>query len=177
MVRPAMPDRLPEPLRLSDVADSARALGAASFAAMIGAPYVLVGSAHEPGESDGPWHYTTDSHAAPGAVPETALESAIVIPIKKARVDDLPGVVLVGRATTNDIHLDSPSVSKLHARIHETATGLSVSDAGSRNGTTLDGRPVGNETAIRVFAVIAFGQRSFTVQDTASLYGLLKKMR
>lgn len=167
---------VPEVLRLAEVADMARALGAVSFKQWLGASFVLVGSEHEPEEQGAKWSYSTARHAAHGAVPVTALETAIVIPVKKARPDFFPGVVLVGRASSNDICLDSASVSKLHARLHESPDGLAISDADSRNGTLLNGKPVVGDMAVRVFSVVTFGRRSFTVQDVPSLHSFLRKM-
>lgn len=161
---------------LTEVADRARMHALPQFEAWIGAPFVLVGAPNEPDEKPGEWIYSTAAHKSRGALPQAALEGTIVIPIKKARPDIFPGVVLVGRAASNDVQLDSPSVSKLHARIRLGDDGLFVSDAGSRNGTEINGKPVQGEAPLRAFAVVTFGRRRFTVQDTASLHKLVGKM-
>jgi len=48
----------------------------------------------------------------------------------------VPGaIVTVGRDQNNDIVIDHPSVSKLHAKIRQDEQGLYLSDLGSTNGT------------------------------------------
>ncbi len=48
----------------------------------------------------------------------------------------------VGRARSNDIHLDDPAVSSHHAAILWMAGTAFVQDLGSTNGTLLNGEPV-----------------------------------
>ncbi len=58
------------------------------------------------------------------------------------QIEDRP--VTIGRAHDNDISLDDPSASSLHARIVETpgGEGRTLEDLGSRNGTFLNSRRV-----------------------------------
>jgi hypothetical protein len=58
--------------------------------------------------------------------------------------------ILVGRAPSADLRLDDARVSRLHARIEMRDDGVYVEDLGSRNGTTVEGEPVG---ASRLLAV------------------------
>ncbi|MGC8723322.1 MAG: sigma 54-interacting transcriptional regulator [Acidobacteriota bacterium] len=51
-------------------------------------------------------------------------------------------LVLIGRAPSNDLVLDSPSVSGHHARLTRTGEGWTLEDLGSRNGVLLSGRKV-----------------------------------
>ena len=54
-----------------------------------------------------------------------------------------PPLVRIGRAADNDIVLESPAVSRYHARISYTAEGAPVlADAGSTNGTYINGEVV-----------------------------------
>ena len=50
--------------------------------------------------------------------------------------------ILVGRAPSADLRLDDPRISRLHARIEMRDDGVYVEDLGSRNGTSVDGKPV-----------------------------------
>ena len=67
------------------------------------------------------------------------------------RVEDTGAVVsltgevtIVGRGRSVDVHLDDPSVSLLHAEIVRRGPYAYVADLGlSRNGTRVNGRPVG----------------------------------
>jgi len=68
----------------------------------------------------------------------------------------------VGRGVDNDLVLDSPKVSRLHAHLWREAGSVWVADAGSSNGTTIDGFPIDAATAIDQGSVIAFGSVAFT---------------
>ena len=50
--------------------------------------------------------------------------------------------ITVGRATNNDIVLELNSVSKCHAVLSHVGDDYSIADAGSSNGTKLNGRPL-----------------------------------
>lgn len=50
--------------------------------------------------------------------------------------------ILIGRATSNDVVLADPSVSRRHARIEHGAQGYEVIDLGSANGLTVNGLKV-----------------------------------
>ena len=54
------------------------------------------------------------------------------------------GTSSVGRGETARISVDDPSVSRRHALLTVGRDGVAVADAGSTNGTTLDGDPVGS---------------------------------
>jgi pSer/pThr/pTyr-binding forkhead associated (FHA) protein len=58
--------------------------------------------------------------------------------------------VSVGRSESNDVVIDNASVSRFHALIHhDTRTEeWKITDAGSRNGTMLDGVKVGREQTV-----------------------------
>jgi DNA segregation ATPase FtsK/SpoIIIE, S-DNA-T family len=58
------------------------------------------------------------------------------------------GVTLLGRDTISGVRIDDPAVSRRHAVLTVTAAGVTVYDAGSRNGTTLDGASVGAEPVL-----------------------------
>jgi len=67
-------------------------------------------------------------------------EPHFMVPIEKRRGSEDAMAVSVGRSRTNDIVLRHPSVSKNHAKFHVDRIGaMSVSDAGSRNHTLVNG--------------------------------------
>jgi len=84
------------------------------------------------------------------------------------------GKVFVGRTNTNDIVLDDARISKLHAYFDLDADGqaVSVADAGSTNGTRLDGEPLPPRvsTPISFGQVVAFGPFVFSFVSTADVY-------
>jgi sigma-B regulation protein RsbU (phosphoserine phosphatase) len=51
---------------------------------------------------------------------------------------------VVGRAAEADLCLDDPSVSRRHAELEPGPTGWTIRDLGSRNGTRVNGRDVGD---------------------------------
>ncbi|MFD8573057.1 FHA domain-containing protein [Streptomyces sp. NPDC059639] len=54
------------------------------------------------------------------------------------------GQIRIGRSADADVCLDDPDVSRLHCAVTLTADGrVTVADLGSTNGTTLEGRPLG----------------------------------
>lgn len=71
----------------------------------------------------------------------------------------LPGVHLAGRSEEADIQLAHDSISRRHARIHNTDSGVWVEDLNSSNGTYVQGRriegsvPVGLGEEIRLGAI------------------------
>jgi predicted component of type VI protein secretion system len=62
---------------------------------------------------------------------------------KQARVIELtPGVYSVGRSAGSDIRIEDPSLSTTHARILVQGGKVVIRDAGSTNGTFINGAPV-----------------------------------
>lgn len=68
--------------------------------------------------------------------------------------------VLVGRASSADLRLDDPQVSRLHARIEMRDDGVYVQDLGSRNGTLVDGRNVHTSRRLMTDEEIEIGAAS-----------------
>lgn len=69
-----------------------------------------------------------------------------------------PSLLKIGRAADNDIVLESPAVSRYHARISYTADDVPVvSDAGSTNGTFVNGQPVQDDRELRPGDLVFIG--------------------
>lgn len=84
----------------------------------------------------------------------------------EARVDTLSksgrnaaAEVTAGRASSNDVVLPDASISKLHATFHETASGWTVTDRDSTNGTFVNGVrvPPGEARAVSDGMRLRFG--------------------
>jgi hypothetical protein len=75
-----------------------------------------------------------------------------LVPVRKSDRNSFQNMISVGRATNNDIVLDHGSVSKLHAffRPLPDGTGFLLTDSGSSNGTTVDGRRVLPNRGVRL---------------------------
>ena len=65
-------------------------------------------------------------------------------------VHDLPdgGHLLFGRSRTANVQIESDRVSRLHAQFKRRGAIVTVEDAGSRNGTWINGQPVQGERTL-----------------------------
>jgi pSer/pThr/pTyr-binding forkhead associated (FHA) protein len=63
---------------------------------------------------------------------------ALVLPVRNVQ-REFPGMITVGRTPNNDVVVEDPQVSKFHAFFRAVDGGLELSDAGSRNGTWIEG--------------------------------------
>lgn len=85
--------------------------------------------------------------------------SGVVAVEKRVGANPFPHMVTLGRAPSNDVVVNHPALSKFHAYLRRTGAGWSIDDAGSTNGTLLDGAPVakGRGLAVRSGARITLG--------------------
>ncbi|CAN5403411.1 hypothetical protein BH09SUM1_BH09SUM1_17520 [soil metagenome] len=65
--------------------------------------------------------------------------------------------LLIGRLPDNHLALNHTSVSRRHAKVAVTQKGVFVEDMGSQNGTTINGVPVKQATAIRPGDILRIG--------------------
>jgi hypothetical protein len=123
-------------------------------------------------------------HAArtPKPTPRPPARS-LVLPVRKVQ-REFPGMITVGRTTNNDVVVEDPQVSKFHAFFRSVDGGLELSDAGSRNGTWIDGNrllPKASWTStsvtpgrsIRSGAEIRFGDFELVFLDAGALWDRL----
>ncbi|MGH8888548.1 MAG: FtsK/SpoIIIE domain-containing protein, partial [Acidothermaceae bacterium] len=103
--------------------------------------------------------------AGRGARPRGYLELRVVGGPSAGAVHPLAlGTTTIGRASTNDIVLDDDDVSRRHATLVVTASGVTVADAGSTNGTSVDGSRVGDSpVAIAAGAPIRMGRSALAL--------------
>lgn len=73
------------------------------------------------------------------------------------------GTMTVGRASSCDIAVQHPSVSRVHARLTMGATGCRVSDLTSSNGTFVNGIRISGDSDLRDGDALAFGEVSVKV--------------
>jgi VWFA-related protein len=76
-------------------------------------------------------------------------------------------ITCVGRADENDVVIDSPLVSRRHARIERAGGAYRVFDHGSTHGTYVNGRRV-EEAALQVGDVLRFADREFQFAGDAA---------
>jgi len=58
-------------------------------------------------------------------------------------------LLTIGRAPTNEVAIDSPKVSRLHAVVERFPAGWSIRDLGSTNGTAVNGKALGQSRILR----------------------------
>ena len=80
-------------------------------------------------------------------------------------------VVTLGRGQDNDIILESPRVSRCHARLDWTGSGYVLEDLGSKNGTWVNGRRLEGPTSLNDGDAIRFGDLTFafSVQSASTV--------
>ena len=157
--------------------------GSASIGDALGA-WVLLGRPVE--ESGGGWSFRTasvESDLVQTASGQKLLlrDDDVVMPIKKKAGDAvLRTTVLVGRSDSNDLVIPHASVSKLHARLDlSVPSQVTVSDAGSSNGSTVDAATLGadEKRVVKSGATVSFGKCAFCVLSTDELVRLLKSRK
>jgi len=83
-------------------------------------------------------------------------------------IDLVPGrTIVVGRAVTSDVPIYDPTISRKHAELVLTDGGVKVKDAGSSNGTFLNGARV-TEALAGENDVITFGKVAFRVKEVSA---------
>ncbi len=76
--------------------------------------------------------------------------------------------LVVGRAVTSDIPIYDPTISRRHAEVSLTETGVLVKDLGSSNGTFLNGAKIA-EAEAAANDVVTFGKVAFRVKEVTAL--------
>ena len=72
-----------------------------------------------------------------------------------------PGVYVIGRGAEADMRIETPLLSRAHARLTVTDREAIIEDLGSRNGTTINGRPLSSATVLRAREVVELGPVKF----------------
>jgi hypothetical protein len=76
-------------------------------------------------------------------------------------------VMTIGRSEQADIQINSDFISRVHARLVSTETGVVVEDVDSKNGMRVNSKPT-DRHSLRHGDVIALGKLRFTYIDTAA---------
>ena len=77
----------------------------------------------------------------------------------------------IGRAPTNDLVLDDPTLSWYHATIRPEGGGWVVEDRKSRNGTWLNGTSLGSPIRLRAGDVITLGATELSFNGDSAAKG------
>ncbi len=85
-----------------------------------------------------------------------------------ARTEQFDGTTDIGRdVVPPGIQVDDPAVSRRHLRLEAMAVGIIVTDLGSSNGTTVDGRPATAPVLAGVGTPIQLGDTAIVLVDVA----------
>lgn len=109
----------------------------------------------------------------------TQVEVERLIRVRKRDGNPFALMITIGRAQNNDIHLHSKDVSKFHAYLTEGEEGWRITDAGSTNGTFLNGVQLskGVSVALELEAPLILGSTQVTLLQGRSLYDYLLQSR
>jgi pSer/pThr/pTyr-binding forkhead associated (FHA) protein len=123
----------------------------------------------------GPWRPPTARRDTLAAGPQTRLlasgESLAILLAAK----DGGAEIRLGRDADNDVVIDDATLSRLHLVLRRDARGeWSAQDAGSRNGTKVDGAPAKMALPLRQGSVLEAGAVRLTFYDAAGLYARLR---
>lgn len=95
--------------------------------------------------------------AAVAVTDEVHLSPVWQIVIGDREIDLGEGENIVGRERNVAVRIDSPSISRSHARIIVSGDGATIEDLGSKNGTALNGRRIRNARPIADGDRVTFG--------------------
>ncbi len=99
--------------------------------------------------------------------PSSTVTLRVIAGLPAERVFQVSGALRVGRHPQCDIVLPDPSVSRNHALLDVHRGDLIVHDAGSTNGTYVNGERV-ETRALRRGDVVAFGKTQLRVEDAGA---------
>src|SRR6516164_8587410 len=83
---------------------------------------------------------------------------------RRVRMELRPGVNSVGRAATNDLAIEDPSVSSAHCEVVVEENRVSIRDLGSTNGTFVDDRVI-TEACVQPGQMLRLGMVEFRVES------------
>ncbi len=103
------------------------------------------------------------------------MTAKLVVQLPGGQCHDFPlrqPITTIGRAPTCDLVLEYDYMSRLHARLESTVDGYAVVDAGSTNGTSVNGRRIGKTHLLSSGDQISMGEISVVFFDAASQEGV-----
>lgn len=121
-----------------------------------------------------------DDGDGPAAAETTASLALVAYPVRRTG-RSVGHLITVGRASNNDIVIPDLSISRFHAFLKEQGGGHVIQDAGSTNGTTLNGRSVPRQghaapLALKGGDTLRFGQVELTWLDAESLHAFVAQL-
>jgi hypothetical protein len=163
---------------LDDFIDESQRCDRPTFVRSHAYPFLVITVPEEAGDG---WrafrttHFTQKQVHTP--LPPSAAEYRLLRVVKTSR-NPWVDRISIGRASNNDLVVRDPSVSKLHAHLRMEPSRVTVADAGSRNGTSVNGRPLRELEAVQLVSgdELQFGKVNMTFQDAAALFDFLRRL-
>jgi hypothetical protein len=106
----------------------------------------------------------TDIACTTEAIPGPRAPWAQLVPTQGPPVPITHNRARVGRSSECDVVIEHKEISRVHALIWREGGRAWIQDAGSANGTLVDGTPVTKPTEIDTGAVVSFGPVTFDFQ-------------
>jgi hypothetical protein len=130
----------------SSFASEHGALDRAAFAKRVGEWHLLVWTTLD--EVDNTANFATLTGPAAQLSSRSKQPFAVAALTKRPGANPFGLMVTIGRAQNNDVVLNHGAVSKFHAYLRKLGDSWLLSDAGSTNGTGVDGVPLARERSI-----------------------------
>jgi hypothetical protein len=177
-------DEIFEPQSIDEFSRDARVLEAVAFRARYGEGFLIHHGPLQPERRVKQPQRTLviDPSQAPaepmrGPLPSSELR---VYAVRNTGRSPYPRIITVGRTRNNDVVLPDIVISKFHAFFKEEDHTFFLSDADSRNGTFVDGKPVpstkqGKAVSVNPGAKVRFGMIELWFVDAAGLAELVRQ--
>jgi hypothetical protein len=166
--------------KVQDYLDEFQRLGQEAFLARYDHPFLLYAEGHGPARFQSFHTRMADRdepRAGPGALGYR--DHLVLAPLTSGR-GETPARMLVGRSPDRDFTIDHSSVSKRHAFIACEADkgAYRLGDAGSTNGTFLNGQPVesGMPVYVRDQSTVSFGDCDYLFFGPQGFVQLLQQL-
>jgi FHA domain-containing protein len=85
-----------------------------------------------------------------GELPKSPARNLHVFPLVKRAANPFSMMITFGRAPNNDLHIELGQVSKFHGYFSQARDDWQVTDAGSTNGTYLEGARLAHREAVKI---------------------------
>ncbi len=160
-------------MKLGDLTGDVRALSADEFTARHGDAFLVAvaGSLRPPKR----FEQTRSAPASPAPGAGGLAVDWLILPVRKRDRSLSIVKVTVGRTANNDVPIEDPSVSRLHA-FFEPGPPWTVRDVGSRLGTRINGGAVAGTATLRSGDEVQFGDICLTFMDVPALMYFVDRM-
>lgn len=162
-------------LRVRELAELARRLDAATFAAQMG-PFALMQRPGGDGRADKARLVTVGlpSNVLEKAPPPVEFEELMVATLPPPAPDGTMELV-IGRSPDSDLVVEDPSVSSRHAAIRWDGETAVIVDLGSVNGTYLNGKKLESYAPLTNGDQLGFGRAHFIFLPATELYARIRR--